>query len=58
MKITRYNSSGEIESHGDFVKVQDMEELVDFLYEVMTSEADSAFDLLMDKGVQFLEKWQ
>jgi hypothetical protein len=40
------------------VKKEDMEELVDFLYEVMTSRADIAIDLLMDKGVDFLEKWQ
>jgi hypothetical protein len=56
--ITRYNTNGEVSEYGDFVKKEDMEELVDFLYEVMTSKADVAIDLLMDKGVDFLEKWQ
>lgn len=56
--ITRYNTDGEIDSLGDFVKMEDMEELVDFLYEVMTSNVDIAIDLLMDKGVEYLEKWQ
>jgi hypothetical protein len=38
--------------------MEDMEELVDYLYEVMTSTPDIAFDLLMDKGTDFLEKWR
>ena len=56
--ITRYNTNGEVSEYGDFVKKEDMEELVDFLYEVMRSRADIAIDLLMDIGVDFLEKWQ
>jgi hypothetical protein len=56
--ITRYNINGEVDKYGDFVKMQDMEELVDFLYEVMTSKSDVAIDLLVDKGVEYLEKWQ
>jgi hypothetical protein len=56
--ITRYNTNGEVSEYGELVKIQDMEELVDFLYEVMTSKADVAIDILMDKGVDFLGKWQ
>jgi hypothetical protein len=56
--ITRYNTNGEVSEYGELVKKEDMEELVDFLYEVMTSQVDVAIDLLMDKGVDFLEKWQ
>jgi hypothetical protein len=55
--ITRYDEQGKINQYGDFVKVEDMEELVTFLYEIMTSKADVAIDLLMDKGVDFLDKW-
>ncbi len=55
--ITRYDGHGEVNQYGDFVKVEDMEELVTFLYEVMTSKADVAIDLLMDRGVEFLDKW-
>jgi len=56
--ITRYNKNGEVSQYGDFVKIEDMEELVDYLYEVMTSTPDIAFDLLVDKGTDFLEKWR
>jgi hypothetical protein len=55
--ITRYDEQGKINQYGDFVKVEDMDELVTFLYEIMTSKADVAIDLLMDKGVDFLDKW-
>jgi hypothetical protein len=56
--ITRYNTNGEVDEYGDFVRVEDVEPLVDFLYQVMTSNADVAFDLLMDHGVEFLEKFR
>jgi hypothetical protein len=56
--ITRYNTNGEVDEYGDFVSVEDVEPLVDFLYQVMTSNADVAFDLLMDHGVEFLEKFR
>jgi hypothetical protein len=55
--ITRYGTDGEISEYGEFVKVEDMEELVTFLYQVMTSKVDVAIDLLMDRGVEFLDKW-
>lgn len=58
MKIQRYNTNGELDSYGDFVKIEDMEEIVDFLYEVMSSKPDVAFDLLMEHGVHFLDKWR
>jgi hypothetical protein len=56
--IERYDTSGNISQYGEFVKMEDVQPLVDFLYEIMSSNVDIAIDLLMDKGVDFLEKWQ
>jgi len=55
--IARYNTDGEIDSLGDFVKMEDAQKLVDYLYEVMTSPADIAIDLLMERGTDVLEEW-
>jgi hypothetical protein len=56
--ITRYNIDGEVDKYGDFVKVEDYEPLLDFLYQVMTSKSDVAIDLLCDSGIEFLEQFQ
>lgn len=55
--ITRYNGNGQIDQFGEFVKIDDMQELVDFLYHVMRSKADVAIDLLAEKGENYLEQW-
>lgn len=55
--IQRYNELGELHKTGDFVKLEDMQELLDFLYEVMRSKADVAIDLLADKGEDYLHQW-
>lgn len=56
--ITRYNGNGETDQYGEFVKMEDVEPLVDFLYEVMSSEVDTAIDILTNNGTELLEKWQ
>ena len=55
--IQRYNELGELHETGDFVKLEDMQELLDFLYEVMRSKADVAIDLLADEGEDYLHQW-
>lgn len=55
--IQRYNEQGEIAGSGDFVKLEDMQELLDFLYQLMRSKADVAIDLLVDKGEDYLQQW-
>lgn len=56
--ITRYDTFGKISPYGEFIKKDDVEELVDFLYEVMSSDPDTAIDLLSETGLTLLEKWQ
>lgn len=55
--IQRYNQQGEVDGSGDFVKLEDMQELLDFLYQLMRSNADVAIDLLADKGESYLQEW-
>lgn len=55
--IQRYNEQGEVDGSGDFVKLEDMQELLDFLYQLMRSNADVAIDLLADKGESYLQQW-
>jgi hypothetical protein len=38
--------------------MEDVQKLVDFLYEVMSSNADVAIDMLVEHGEELLEKWQ
>jgi hypothetical protein len=56
--ITRYNTNGEVSEYGKLVKMEDVQKLVDFLYEVMSSNADVAIDMLVEHGEELLEKWQ
>jgi hypothetical protein len=56
--INRYDVNGELNQYGEFVKMEDVQKLVDFLYEVMSSNADVAIDMLVEHGEELLEKWQ
>jgi hypothetical protein len=56
--IERYDTNGNISQYGEFVKMEDVQHLVDFLYEVMSSNADIAIDMLVEHGEELLEKWQ
>ena len=56
--IERYDTNGNISQYGEFVKMEDVQHLVDFLYEVMSSNADIAIDMLVEHGGELLEKWQ
>jgi hypothetical protein len=56
--IERYDTNGNISQYGEFVKMEDVQHLVDFLYEVMSSDADVAIDMLVEHGEELLEKWQ
>jgi len=56
--IERYNTNGNISQYGEFVKMEDVQHLVDFLYEVMSSDVDVAIDMLVEHGEELLEKWQ
>jgi len=56
--IERYDTNGNISQYGEFVKMEDVQHLVDFLYEVMSSEVDVAIDMLVEHGEELLEKWQ
>lgn len=55
--IQRYNEIGQPHETGDFVKMEDMQELLEFLYHVMGSKADVAIDLLAEKGEDYLKQW-
>jgi hypothetical protein len=56
--INRYDVNGELNQYGEFVKMEDVQHLVDFLYELMSSNADVAIDMLVEHGEELLEKWQ
>ena len=56
--IERYDTNGNISQYGEFVKMEDVQHLVDFLYEVMSSDVDVAIDMLVEHGEELLEKWQ
>jgi hypothetical protein len=56
--IERYDTNGNISQYGEFVKMEDVQHLVDFLYEIMSSNADVAIDMLVEHGEELLEKWQ
>lgn len=55
--ITRYDKNGEVNSLGEFVKMEDAQRLVDFLYEVMSCEVDTAIDILVNDGEDILQEW-
>lgn len=55
--IERFNQKGELDVTGEFVKLDDMQELLEFLYTVMASKADVAIDILAEKGEEYLQKW-
>jgi hypothetical protein len=56
--INRYDVNGELNQYGEFVKMEDVQHLVDFLYELMSSNADVAIDMLVEHGEELLEEWQ